>query len=443
MFLIYGEDKITELSFDDVTPGTISFRPHGICTNGESSYIGLINPPELKHKDKFFLELMGGAVCFSEDSCTDKDLIRWTSLKQMMRDQAGQANDDVYNMLASGISAPITMLKPMNPGYFPYDDKHPLSGRLGIFFPSCNADIALGRHDIVYSANYTGHHHGGLNMRTLLNAVKKTLPELSEFHVLGGSGGGVAAAAWGTEIADMWPTAKVKVLVDSGFHMMPGTRLFEYFYDHIRWSPGPGGQQKGMHKDVKVPQTDWRLKSAIADAIAPYNGRVKIAYIGCDEDYIIDSQREMMAKYVSDFKKTDIDQAPEMWAFVTSTHKCAPDRTVYSYIMKCDDHHYTSRDKLGDAPKYQVDNVTLDSFIVNFFNSVPPDPKNPDRVTFWFEEHSIDKEGVCKPVTAEKTSSTGETKGEIQEASPANFETHPSSLLLAVLVTLQLLIVLK
>lgn len=403
--LIYGcaaaanAFKPFTLDFLSIPEGFMSFRELGQCTSGNTSYAGVINPATLKYPKSFFLEIGGGAVCFSRESCEDSSLRRWTDLRVLLEEFMGMSSASV-DYLASGIPVPMQFMASVQPGWIPGmfgDDTHPLDHMRGIYLPACTADIGVGRVDAKYG-NKVYMHHGGIGVRAMLTAVKELIPDLENFYLYGGSGGGVAAAAWMIPVADLFPDAKVLALVDSGFHMMPGTEVFKYFYNDVSWSHGPGEQEASkVYKSVEVPSFDWVDLRSIATQLTGYEGRVKIAYIGCDNDHIVYSDRKLMGKYITVYNDSDNTQVEDMWKFLTVTHKCAPEGSMFSWVAKCTTHHltkemgpswaaYTDRDR---HPDVRIDNaIGVKDFVHNFLLGKTLDPRDPHRTMFWYDNRT-------------------------------------------------------
>lgn len=212
-------------------------------------------------------------------------------------------------------------------------------------------------------------------------------------------------------VADTFPTAKVVALVDSGFHMMPGTDIFKFFYNHVEWSHGPAekGAKKihidpSTNKPFEVPSFDWLDRRSMANTLKKYKGRAKIAYIGCDNDHIVYSDRQLMGKYASAFNDTMINsQVDEMWKFLTTTHKCAPKGTVASWVAKCTTHHLTKKmgpewaknnGETGNPTVKIKDAISARSFVYNFLTSKPLDPLHPERHHFWFDNRTTQMQDI-------------------------------------------------
>lgn len=311
-----------------------------------------------------------------------------------------------FDYLKTGVPLPLEFMGSLQPGWIPGsfgDNMHPLDGMYGAYLPSCTADIGIGRVDARYS-NRTWFHHGGISIRKILSALGDLIPDPEAVYLYGGSGGGVASAAWMSPVADSFPNAQVYCLVDSGFHMMPGTDIFKFFYNNVPWSHGPGEQLAAkVYTDYKVPSFDWLDIRSIATQLNGYGGRVKIAYIGCDNDHIVYSDRQLMGKYVTIYNDElySKHQVDEMWHFLTTTHACAPPGTVSSWVASCTHHHLTLKMGLemtkmekGDikTTKYQSvqvkDGISVKDFIYNFLRGEPLDKDHPDRRHFWYDNRT-------------------------------------------------------
>jgi len=373
------------------SPGSIRFyQLPGLCGDGENAWYGLIEPAVLTDKDAFFVELMGGAVCFNKTSCNDTWLGAWFGITSYMKNTLKLNNQEIA-MLKSGMDVPLAYLHPMGAGYLPFKSTHPFAGRRGIFFPTCTADVSMGRHNATYEDGFSAYHHGSINLQIVLNGVKAALPNITEFAIYGGSGGGVAASMWMQEVADMWPSANVTAFIDSGFHMMPGGSFFQFFWDNVAWSPGPGGNNPGKYTNVVLPKFDWRHKSAISAQLRAYKGRLRVIYAACSEDPVVFGDRMRMSKY-SAFNGNSIQQLPEMWGFLTNLHKCAPAGSAFSYIAKCKKHHLSRTDWPQEANINGE--ITMQQFVENVLKGLPPDAAKPDRTNVWYVEQSLQNSGT-------------------------------------------------
>eukprot|EP00747_Dinoflagellata_sp_TGD_P023071 gnl/TRDRNA2_/TRDRNA2_129538_c0_seq1.p1 gnl/TRDRNA2_/TRDRNA2_129538_c0~~gnl/TRDRNA2_/TRDRNA2_129538_c0_seq1.p1 ORF type:complete len:587 (+),score=55.90 gnl/TRDRNA2_/TRDRNA2_129538_c0_seq1:2-1762(+) len=499
-----------ESNWDAVPPGTMAFFPIGLCGDGSTAYYGLLNPFRLLHPDKFFIEIMGGAICFSKASCTDHCLSDWMSIVNYLRKAVGVPNDMIH-LLTSGTGIPLKLMNEQlpNPGYLPLDDDHPMAGRRGIYFPTCTGDIALGKHTINYSAipeptcpegsseelggqkgtwyrgctartrsgrtcqkwgvqwphkhsaqpcarthsglyghnfcrnphglqedtiwcyttdpnvrweycdpgdlgvgntsadvdvqGMTAFHHGGKNFYDVLQEAKSVFPDLEHIAIYGGSGGGVASIAWSPMIADMWPAANVAALADSGLHSLPGTMLFKHFYERAPWGPGLGRESASIAADTPMPDFDWRQLDAVASHISSFDGRVTAAHVSCIDDKGVLWQRKVMANYAQLDKRfpegtkslvSKSRQHDEAWSFLTNLEACAPNGTVYSYILNCSEHHLT-RNYLNEMHSLEG-TISVKTFVENFLVGEPPDPDDPARTHFWYEQHEPEgDDGTC------------------------------------------------
>eukprot|EP00427_Karlodinium_veneficum_P026587 CAMPEP_0169207756 /NCGR_PEP_ID=MMETSP1016-20121227/13762_1 /TAXON_ID=342587 /ORGANISM="Karlodinium micrum, Strain CCMP2283" /LENGTH=265 /DNA_ID=CAMNT_0009285073 /DNA_START=59 /DNA_END=854 /DNA_ORIENTATION=+ len=261
------------------------FRQHGVCSSGNPAFVGVVMPETLTRPNEFFIEFMGGAVCFNKGSCTDPGLSYWTDIEVLLVQEYGMTKN-VFNLLTGGFPLPLINFGALGGGWLPgmFAD-HPLEGMRGIFVPTCSADVVMGRHDASYdNTSRVWTHHGGMQLREILTALTQAIPDVTKIFVQGGSGGGVAAAAWVAQLADQWPDAQIRALVDSGFHL----HFIQMVLDNVVWSPGPGGQQAlKIYDQYTVPSMDWREVHAFEERLKLYNGRARIAYIGCDEDGIV------------------------------------------------------------------------------------------------------------------------------------------------------------
>lgn len=144
---------VSGLPWDQMPPSTFKLVQNGTCGNGESSYIALITPEELTEPDKIFIEIMGGAICFSKESCLNKDLgVRNMGIEAAMIETMSVPGEMVA-MITSGAAIPLAMLQQVNPGFLPYaGEEHPMTGRRGLFMIACTGDINLGRREVTYEA---------------------------------------------------------------------------------------------------------------------------------------------------------------------------------------------------------------------------------------------------------------------------------------------------
>jgi len=387
-----------ELTFPDVPQGNIKFSElEGmVCGKGTQAYYGFMGGEGDAVGKKFFLEIMGGAVCFNKESCNDDWLGEWMDIKGLLMNKFG-VDEPTWGALSQGLVVPTVMPLLADKAYFPViksEGTNPFNKAPGIFFPTCTADIMMGRHDLTYedanssiSDHYEAHHHGGLNLNLVMQAIKRTYPNLEEFLIMGGSGGGVSSSVWMSKIAEMWPNAQVTALVDSGFHMFPGSSFARFYYDNVEWSNGPGGDNKGrlpMPAGQSLPDMAWTSKFAIVDDLKAHSN-LRVAYIACNQDRIVDSDRLLMNQY-SSFDGTAIQQAEEMWDFLTLLDQCAPMGRALSYVGDCSEHHLTKGSVKSDANLPNT--ITLSTFVNNFLAGAAPDAQEVNRSAYWFESQT-------------------------------------------------------
>jgi hypothetical protein len=244
------------------------------------------------------------------------------------------------------------------------------------------------------------YHHGGKNYYDLLQLVKQERPDLTQISLYGASGGGVAAVAWASVMADMWTDAEVYALADSALHVFPGTQIFDYFWEYSQYGLGPAANNVPHYTDVVVPDFDWRLPDALAKHVKSHGGRVKIAYIACMDDYVVYGDRSTMAVAagLSDMLANLLNESTQhdrTWSFLNSLHACSADGSSYSVIMDCGSHHLT---KIGewdtDLLKVPGVNLSVKTFTKNFLNGLPPVPGvATDR--FWYEAHGSQASDRC------------------------------------------------
>lgn len=230
-------------------------------------------------------------------------------------------------------------------------------------------------------------HTGSKTMSAILTDVHLSYPNLTDIVIYGGSGGGVSSSAWLPIIADMWPEANVTGLVDSGFHIFPGSKLFQDFYDKSAWGPGPAGQGNGTETGFEVPDFDWREADAVARHVASFDGRVKIAYLACIDDDVVYQDRGKLASYAN--LGTPLEnlldhhqQHEDTWNFIATLHHCTPQGSSFSYIQNCSNHHQTRN---GFAVTNPDTTVTPKQFVERILNGQSPDPTDATRTQFWYK----------------------------------------------------------
>jgi len=242
----------------------------------------------------------------------------------------------------------------------------------------------------------------------------------------------VAAAAWLPSIADLWPTANVKGLVDSGFHILPGSTTFKYFYEQAPWGPGPPGSlgddgsiATGIYKEqvyANLPKFDWRNLDAIPTELASYDGRVQIAYLSCLDDRIVYSDRVLLRSYAVNKGNDDIitkaKHHSDIWSFLTNLHKCAPNFT-FSYVQDCTAHHQT---RSGFGAPARAGYVSAKLFTERFLTGTRPiDVNHASMQNFWFEDHTATGvDAKCSAVrrrrgVSDTTTTTADTTGTVSD----------------------------
>eukprot|EP00933_Yihiella_yeosuensis_P025107 TRINITY_DN19483_c0_g1_i1.p1 TRINITY_DN19483_c0_g1~~TRINITY_DN19483_c0_g1_i1.p1 ORF type:complete len:456 (-),score=69.11 TRINITY_DN19483_c0_g1_i1:142-1509(-) len=380
------------LPFSKVGAGKVAFFKSGKCGDGKDGYYGVLTPLNDTEPDKIFIEIMGGAVCFNEKSCTDKVLQNYFSIDNFLS-KSLELNDFTIGVLKSGFPLNVKDLpaQGINPGYFPYTQDHPFARRKGVYMVMCTADVMVGRHTVKYNEKFTGYHHGAINFNNLLTSLQKQFPNLKEIAMLGGSGAGVATAAWSGEVASRFPKAKVAAFVDSGFHLFPGTDAFKWFWDNVAWSPGKGGEKNIVDKSPGLPNFDWRSQLAIVEQLRKYPGRLKIAYVACNNDSVVFGDRSILSQYSDYNGSKEINQYQQMWSYISNLHKCAPPGSAYSYIANCDSHHLTRN---GFKPAHNNPGMMkIENFTNNFLLMKQVDPTDAKRTSFWYEGHNVLAEG--------------------------------------------------
>jgi len=394
---------------DDQAPNTIRFSTFGgkCGANNEDAYVGTIEPAIVNDEDSFFVELMGGAVCFNYESCNEEWLGAWMSIDKFLSQKMNMNENEIFYFKTQDV--PLSFFADTQPGYVPASEGHPLYGQRGIYYPTCTGDVMMGRHTLLYEDpdtenNMTARHHGAVNLQKVLLAVKASYPNLKKFTIYGGSGGAVSASIWGFKVAEMFPQANVHIFSDSGFHMMPGSAFFKYFWANVSWSTGPGGENNGMVgsaeiTDEQMPTWDWRETLAVSKQLTEYEGRVKIAFLACSRDKVVESDREKMGQF-SDFDRSNFNQLQDMWGYVRNLHKCAPDGTVFSYISDCELHHASRAGFSDDAINLPGHNVTAQAFVDGFLSQ---EPLCGDGC--WYEVPVTDG-GMCTATPEQETSGT-------------------------------------
>jgi len=319
------------------------------CGEGNPMYYGIVTPSAINTTTKVWVESMGGAICFDEHSCADKEFNVWLDLLKIVKRYVpssavpGGSVDALYALLTSGLPIPLSMFRELEVSYFPNGAGGALEGEVGFFFPSCTGDAGLGNHEVTYRGDQVTHHSGGASYMLLMRAVQQARPDLERMTLIGASGSAVSRVAWASTAADMFPTAEVRVVADSAMHVLPGTEVFKYFWSEVQWSPNPGGRHDlaqlyapGM---VSLPTFDWRSLSAISDMLRQYAGRVKLLYIACNNDEVVKGDRNSLSAYANFTAPTSVEE--EMWDFIQRLVRDAPAGSAFSYISQGTCHHQT------------------------------------------------------------------------------------------------------
>eukprot|EP00930_Biecheleria_cincta_P086570 TRINITY_DN7583_c0_g1_i7.p1 TRINITY_DN7583_c0_g1~~TRINITY_DN7583_c0_g1_i7.p1 ORF type:complete len:585 (+),score=54.06 TRINITY_DN7583_c0_g1_i7:22-1755(+) len=243
----------------------------------------------------------------------------------------------------------------------------------------------------------TVYHHGGLNHALLLGAAKQALPNLTLISTYGSSGGGVAATAWASLIADTWTESKVVALADGALHTFPGTSLFDYFWEKAPYGAGPLGQATPQY-DVTTPDFDWREVDALAKELKSHEGRVAIAYMSCIDDSVVYSERKRMALFANLTKTLQELVEPgaqhaRTWRFLNNLHACSPEGSAFSFIGNCTTHHLLK--SYRDLKDLQA-NISATEFARRVLQGLQPVPGSKATTKFWYENKQPSAEDlVC------------------------------------------------
>jgi len=376
--------------------GTITFLPlrSGRCGEGDKAYYGYVEPAVNSDPDKFFILLVGGGICWSMATCQDNYDRAWLSMDSFFKEKLG-LNDTVIGELKNGTSMPLAdfMHEGIRPGYLPADSSHPLAGRRGIYLPTCTGDFLLGRHTLTYNDELVVRHYGALNMGITLNMLKNTLPDLKEIALLGGSGGGISAAAWMDTVVDKWKDAKVNVLVDSGFLMFPGSDMFDWWDQTVTWGTGPAMDKENRLQDTPAPILSWT-----EPMLAISESRIRVAYLACDDDGTVSSDRKRMRLDGAQVGDT-LRHLKDQFCLLVHLRDDSPANQAYSYFAECES-HYISRDNFPQVANI-AGTITAKTFVENFLAGNAPDPGNPTKSAFWFDNHD-------KSICPAKTTTTPE-----------------------------------
>jgi len=90
---------------------------------------------------------------------------------------------------------------------------------------------------------------------------------------------------------------------------------------------------------------------------------------------------------------------------MTATQKCAPTGSIYSWIGNCEAHHITriagSDWSIGRSEYPEVivpGGISAEAFVKQFFLGLPLDPRNKDRLHFWYDNRTSQmKNTSCPP----------------------------------------------
>lgn len=367
-------------------PGTITFVPleEGKCGDGGTPYFGYVEPALNSDPDSFFILIAGGSICFNKSTCEDEYDRAWLSADAFFEEKLG-ANEATRTSMKNGDPMQLSeFLSTTKPGYIPADSSHPLYGRRGLFLPTCTGDFLLGQRAVEYDNQLTVHHRGALNMRLTLAMVKTSLPALKKLTVYGGSGGGVAAAAWMGDIATTFPAAAVDVLVDSGFLMFPGSAIYDFMSEKAPWRKPTTG--------TAFPQLAWSQPEALAGTLKSSAGRLRLAYVGCDGDNIVVNDRKSMRNNGADVGLS-LHYHKDMFCFLAHLQADAPAASAYSYFSECN-LHYISRESFPEVANI-ANTITAKAFVDSFLRGeAPADPSDAARQTWWFDQHDT---SICTP----------------------------------------------
>lgn len=337
--------------FSKLEPDSIYFFKLGDqkCGKGTDLYYGVVLPPKITTTNRYWIESMGGAVCFNEGSCADREFGVWLDLLSVIARYAGSTasmfggSENLFRMLSSGQAVGMSLFRGLEAAYHPSQEGAALEGEVGLYFPSCTGDAGLGNYDVQYDSSTDTRHGGAVSYMVMLQALKRKNANLERLTLIGASGSAVSRVAWAPTVADLFPSTQINVLADSAMHILPSTEAFNYFWENVQWSPNPSGkhdQAKIYAPEVaSLPTFDWRKQSWTSDMLRQYNGRIKVLYLACDKDSVAFSDRSGLSAYANLTINTTVDE--EMWDFLQRLTRDAPAGTVYTYVSQGTCHHQT------------------------------------------------------------------------------------------------------
>jgi len=341
--------------FSTLQPDSLYFLPFAgeKCGEGNPMFYGVVTPHQMTNTTKFWIENMGGAICFNEASCADSEFGVWLdtlkTIKRYLRTVPppfGTA-EALFGFLSSGAPIPLSMFRQLRIGYLPNGAGGPLEGEVGFYVPTCTGDAGLGNYKVTYQGgSQVVSHVGSASYMLLLQAIKEKYASADRVTLIGASGLAVSRVAWAPTVADLFPSAVVQVLADSAMHIFPDTEAFRFFWNEVQWSPNPNGRHdlaQPYASGMSLPTFDWRSPTAISDMLQHYAGRVRLLYIACNDDDVVRGDRINLAHYANITVPTGAQHVEEMWTFMKRLTRDAPAGSVFSYISEGTCHHQTRK----------------------------------------------------------------------------------------------------
>lgn len=192
----------TQPVLPDLEPGTwTAVTPAGetICADG-SPYAFFVHPGTV---NKVVVDFEGGGACWSDGTCGLSGPF--------------QANLDASSSARYREETPVGLYDRDNPD-------NPVADWHHVFVSYCTADVHLGDSEQVYDTaqgERTIQHRGQRNVAAVLGWLEESFSAPEAVFVTGCSAGGYGAALYTSQLAELYPEARVTQLGDCGAGIIP------------------------------------------------------------------------------------------------------------------------------------------------------------------------------------------------------------------------------
>lgn len=190
---------------------------------------------------KVAIELMGGGACWNLATCWGPNLRSW-----------------IHPIPAVPAFSYLT------------SQKSPLKDHSLVYFPYCNGDVFIGRHEANYSKKIKTYHHGYLNVKKTFEYLREqkliAFNQVEQFVFYGSSAGGIGALFHTKTVDAYLPSHAKKLLIADSVGLHFGQNFWEKFSPAMLDDFNSSFKEIGMKVDFSTGFIAQEVKSFCANS---------------------------------------------------------------------------------------------------------------------------------------------------------------------------------